>query len=115
MNEVVVQPQDQKYLLNNPNFNPDRNKAIIAETIRETEETFNKIQEIKDRDGQNRMDIMSSYGIYRFTKGTKNIKDYLGRELYNQLIGEKTLAKVRMMDSVNRLNHNDKFKKSILL
>ena len=115
MNEVVIQPQDKKYFVNNPNFNPDRNKAIIAETIRETEATFSKLQEIKDRDGQNRMDIMSSYGIYRFNKGTKGIKDYLGRKLYNQLIGERVLEKVKTMDTVNRLNGNTKFRKSILL
>ena len=115
MNEVVIQPQDKKYFVNDPNFNPDRNKVIIAETIRETEATFNKLNEIRDKDGQNRMDIMSSYGIYRFNKGTKDIKDYLGRELYNKLIGEKLLEKVKTMDTVNRLSGNDKFRKSILL
>ena len=115
MDTVEIQPQDQKFFVNDRNFNPGRNKAIIAETIRETEKFFNDIGQLADKEQENRIDILTSYGVYRFNKGTKNVKSYLGRELYNKVIGEKILSKVKVMDSINRLNGNTKFRKSILL
>lgn len=115
MEQVEIQPQDRKFFVNDPNFNPSRNKAIVAETIRETEKFFSQAGQGADKEQEDRVDILTSYGVYRFNKGTKNVRDYLGRELYNKVIGERILSKVKVMDSVNRLNGNTKFRESILL
>jgi hypothetical protein len=115
MSEVIVQPADYKYYKNDANFNPAKNKAIIAETIKETEKFFKEEEQMRDKKLENRIDLVSSYGVYRFNKGQKQFKDYVGRETYKAVIGEKLLSKIRVMDSVNKINGNDKFKKSILL
>lgn len=115
MGQVLVQPEDQRFFVANPkDFNPDRNKAIIEETIKETTEFFKKLNEL-DEGGRERMDMVGSYGRYRFNQGDKSFESYVGKEAYRKLMGEKILNKVKMMDSVNKLQGNDKFKKSILI
>ena len=112
----LITQKDKRFIKDDPNFNPAKNKAIIAQTIKETEQFFAKLEELRDQDIANRVDIVGSYGRYRFNTGTKDFKNYVGPQLYNSLIGENLLSKVRVMDSVNRLHHNTgKFKKSILL
>lgn len=108
---------DYRFIELNPDplFSPERNKAIVNETIQETEIFFNNELKAIDESMQDRIDVLSSYGRYRFNTGSKTIKDYLGRDKYNSLIGEKILSKLRVMDTVNRLNNNKKFKKGILL
>lgn len=99
----IVQPSDYRFYKNDKDFNPARNKAIIAQTIAETEKFFNELSE-KDRpEMEKRVDIISSYGRYRFNKGTKELRAYLGDKNYKDLIGEKIMNKVRAIDSVNRL------------
>jgi len=98
-----------------PDFSPERNKAIVNETIKETEAFFNKEGKVLDDSTKERYDILSSYGVYRFNRGTKDFISYFGRDNYNKLIGEKILSKVRIAETVNKLNGNTKFKKGILL
>ena len=103
MVSVQIQPEDRRFIKNDPNFNPNRNKAIVDETIRETERFFAELEELKDKEALNRIDILTSYGIYRFNKGTKDLKGFLGRQQYNDLVGEKIRDKVRAMESINKL------------
>ena len=101
---VVIQPQDRKYFADNPKgFNPKRNKAIVQETIRETTEFFDKLQGALDDNIMNRIDIVGSYGRYRFNKGNKSFRDYVGKELRDKLIGEKILSKVRALSTADKL------------
>ena len=97
----IVQPSDYRFYTNDKDFNPARNKAIIAQTIAETEKFFKEIN--TDPELENRVDIIASYGSYRFNKGTKELKAYLGPKHYKALIGEKIMNKVRAIDSVNKL------------
>lgn len=112
-----VEKIDYHYVVDKPDrsFSPQHNQALIDETIRETEKFFKETQGQLDDNIKDRIDILSSYGVYRFNKGTKSIKEYLGRDQYNAIIGEKILSKIRVMDSVNKLQGNTKFKKGILL
>ncbi len=113
MSDIIIDPKDKKFFVHNPgkDFNPSRNKAIINETIRETEAYFTKLNTLLDDDMLNRLDIMNSYGRYRLGGiGQKRFEDWAGRDLTRQLIGEKILQKVRIAQTSNKLRP-----KSILL
>lgn len=104
-----MQPKDRKYFVMNPkDFSPERNKAIIDETIKETTAYFKKLEGALDNEVMNRIDIVGSYGRYRFNRGHGSLKDYLGPRLYKQLIGEKLLSKVKLLTTVDRLKGNTK-------
>jgi len=112
-----LDPRDYKYIVANPDssFNPARNKAVIEETIKEAD-TFHKTSglAIEEALGE-RIEAVSAYACYRLNRGTKKIKDYLGDSLYKRMIGEKILSKIRVADTVNRLNGNTKLRRPILL
>ena len=92
----LIQPEDYKYVIEKPDpkFSPERNKAVIQETIKNTEKFFKEIADKIDDEGMNRIDILSSYGRYRCNRGEKNFKDYAGKKLWGQLIGEKILNRI---------------------
>jgi len=112
-----LDPKDYKYIVATPDasFSPDKNKAIIEETIREAD-TFHKTSglAIESALGE-RIEAVSAYACYRFNRGFKNIKGYLGDKLYEKMVGEKILSKIRVADTVNRLNGNHKLRRPILL
>lgn len=111
MADVVISPEDKRFYVKNPDasFSPRRNKAIIQETIVETEKFFQELSNIHDKDMQNRLDILSTYATYRFNRGTKNIKQYLGDRLSKEIIGEKILSKVRVLQEDEKLRNREKF------
>lgn len=113
---ATLDKADYKYIVEkpDPSFSVERNKAVIQETIKDTEKFFREMYAPLHAGMGERIDIIATYGRYRFNKGHKNIKQYLGDELYKQLVGEKILSKVRIMESVNKLNGNDKFNKFIV-
>ncbi len=113
---MIIDPKDYKYFIDKPNssFSPSKNKAIINETIKETERFFEEIANEIDEELGNRIDILASYGTYRFNRGQKSFEDYAGKKIVGEMVGEKILSRIRVMDSVNRVNGNDKYKKFIL-
>ena len=115
--DKIVQPEDYKYFVENPDssFSPARNKAILKEVTEETEKFFEEMGKGIDEEMGERIHILSSYGVYRFNKGTKSFDQYAGKKIVDKLIGEKILSRVRVMDSVNRINGNDKYKSFIQL
>ncbi len=117
MNNTLIQPEDYRFRVETPDssFSPERNKALVQETLKEAEKFFKDISTALDAEAYNRMDMFGSYGVYRFNRGTKSFKEYLGHDLYKTLIGEKIMEKVRMMDTVNKLNGNTKYKNFIQL
>ena len=113
-----VDEKDYKYIVKNPDssFSPERNRAIIAETIKETNNYFKKMHETLDVGIAERVNTLSYFAKYKLGNGgPKNLEQFLGRENYTKLIGENILSKVRVMDSVNKLNNNKKYNKTILL
>lgn len=109
-----ILPEDGKYFVQKPdkNFSPQRNHAVILESIRKTEKFFKELNEInRDALGE-RLDVLNSYGRYRLNKGEKGFDDWAGKELMRELLGEAVLEKVKMLTSIqnmNRQNGNDKF------
>jgi len=111
-----IHPDDQRFIIKDPvNFSAERNRAIIDETIRETERKHRKMHEAIDAGLQERIEAVSYYGAYRFNKGSKSIKEYLGPKKWQEMVGEHLLEKIRVMKASNKLAGNDKFENSILL
>lgn len=105
-----VAPEDYKYIVATPDasFSPQRNKQVVLETIKETDTFFKEMREAIDTNLGNRIDVLSSYGRYRFNRGTKTFEEYAGRALHTRLIGEKILSKVKVFDSVNKVKSKQK-------
>lgn len=113
----LLDPKDYKYLRDepDPDFSPERNQAIVKETIQQTEKFFSREGKVVDDAQKERVDILSTYAVYRFNRGTKDFISYYGKDNYYKLVGEKIMSKVRVADTVNRLRGNNKFQKGILL
>lgn len=101
----LIQAEDSKYYIAkpDPNFSPARNKAIIEETIKDTEKFFNSMAVKVIDEINNRADILATYGVYRFNRGEKTFKDYVGKQMFQNLIGEKILDRVRLLEESNKL------------
>jgi acetylornithine/succinyldiaminopimelate/putrescine aminotransferase len=113
-----LDPKDYRYINPNPDpdFSPERNQAIINETIKETELFHNQWRQAMDEKGRELKDILSSYAVNTIGKGmSKSLKKFVGKKAYEALIGEKVLSKIRIAETINRLNGNSRFKKGILL
>ena|SRR5260221_376892 len=112
-----LDPADYRFINPNPDpdFSPERNKAIFDQTVKEAEAFFETLHKAQDKDMEHRMDVISSYGVYRFNKGTKDLKGYLGRERYNEIIGEQLLEKLRIAEATNKIIKNKNIQKGILL
>lgn len=111
-----VDPKDYKYIVKKADgFSPERNKAVIGETIRETERYFSKLQNVMDDNLGERIEMVAAYGCYRFNRGDKTIDQYLGKKLMSQMIGEKILEKIRAMKAADKLSNTEKFRNHILL
>lgn len=112
-----LDPKDFKYLAKEPDpgFSPERNRAIFEQTVNDAIKRRQEEAQLNDIEGMRRIDIVSSYARYRFNVGTKDLKGYLGKKQYEALLGEKLLAKLRMAESVNRLQGNTKFQKGVLI
>lgn len=107
---LEVDSRDKKYYIEkpDPNFSPARNFAIMEQVDQEADEFFRKMAEERKYDRDDRIDILSSYGRYRFTRGHKDFESYAGKKLYTRLIGEKILSKVKALSSVDKLKGNTK-------
>jgi hypothetical protein len=109
--DTIIQAEDKRFFVQNPDpsFSPKRNKAVINETITETEKYFAEIGQVIDKNLGNRLDIVGTYGRYRFNTGTKSFKQYVGKKMWSELVGEKILAKIRVAETVNKFNGNTKW------
>jgi hypothetical protein len=104
-----LEPKDY-HLINktpDPDFSPERNKAVVMETIADNEKLHKMMLSMRDKELENRIDIMASYGNYKLNYGKgKNIREYLGEEQYKAIIGEHLMEKLRVAQATNRLNGN---------
>jgi hypothetical protein len=95
-----------------PNFSAKKNYAVIQETIKEYDKMYYGIDPKVAAAAADRADILTSYGIYRFGRGTKKIEGYLGKHWMAKIYGEKLMEKIKIMDTIRKLNRaagNTKF------
>jgi hypothetical protein len=87
------------------NFSAQRNYQIIQETINDNEKWQLAADRKLERKVGNTADMLASYGMYRLGRGgTKKVEDYLGKDLMAKIYGEKLMSKLRVMDSIRKLN-----------
>lgn len=106
-----VPVQDYHLIVEKPDssFSPQRNKALVEETLRETDTFFQSLHEARDKEWELRKDVLMSYGDYRLNRGgTKRFEEYVGRDLRRTLIGEQLLSKVSVLSSVDKLKGKQK-------
>lgn len=98
---VKIDPRDYKYFIERPakDFNPEKNKAILNQTIKETTEFFNKLDNELDSEAGERLDVLASY---RHAQTSRNyagrFDNYVSRDLYNRLTGERVRNKLNIAE-----------------
>lgn len=85
-------------------FSAKRNYAVIQGTIDKYRKMRFGINPKVTKAAEDRADILASYGIYRFNKGTKSFDDYMGQGWEKKVYSEKLLRKIKVMDSIRKLN-----------
>lgn len=99
--------KDNYHLLNDKpdvDFSPEKNYAVINRTIEKYKKLRYGINPKVTKAAGDRADILASYGIYRFNKGTKSFDDYMGKGWEKRVYSEKLLEKLKIVDSIRRLN-----------
>ncbi len=98
---------DLKYLVDEPEpgFSPQRNAANIKKAIDSGIKVEMDLRRAGLKDMQYRIDVLSSFARNSIGKGhSKSLAEYVGKAEMAKIYGEKILEKVRIMDSVERLN-----------
>lgn len=101
-----LDPADYRFINPNPDpdFSPERNKAVVEETIKEATTYHRALWFARDKDLENRIDILATFGDYKLNRnGSKDIEKYLGKEQYKAIIGENILSKLRIAEASNKL------------
>ena len=80
-----------------PGFNPKRNKAVVAKTIRQYETLRKrKRQDFIDKLGE-RTDAVATYFKSHLAEGSTSIETYFGKRYLAHLRGQKILARVKYL------------------
>ena len=93
-------------LVDDPNFNPQRNYNVIFNTIEKYRKMRYGVNPKVTKAAEDRADILASYGVYRFNVGTKSFDEYMGKGWEKKIYSEKLLQKIEIMDSIRKLNRN---------
>lgn len=107
--DVKIDPVDYRFYKDDPAYNHKRARAIIDETLVETEKFFGDLNIARDAEAMHRMDMVSSYGVYRFNTGDRDFRTFIGEARYKEMIGEHIMEKIRMMKSVEKLSESKGF------
>lgn len=94
---IDIQPEDKKFYITKPdkNFNPDRNRKIVEETIKKYEKMrLQKHHDYIDRIRE-RSDAVASYFRSRMADSNNPIDKYLGRKNLAYLQGRKILQRIK--------------------
>lgn len=94
-------------------FSAEKNYAVIQETIEEYEKMRYGVDEKVQIAAADRADILASFAKYKLDLGgEKKIEEWLGKKRMNEIYGEKLVEKIRLMESIKKLNRakgNTKF------
>lgn len=87
------------------NFSPKRNYEVIKGVLAENDKMQRCINPKVARNAGNVADILASFAKYKLDiGGEKKIEGWLGKSWMNKIYGEKLLEKIRIMDSIKKLN-----------
>ncbi len=100
-------PDNYHLLIEKPdkNFSPRRNYAVIAGVLAENDKMQRSVHPKVQKNAENVADILASFAKYKLdVGGEKKIEGWLGKSWMNKIYGEKLLAKIRVMDSIRKMN-----------
>jgi len=85
-----------------PDFSEERNKRIIAATIKNADKNLKRKQKLFDEGLRDRADMVYSFirHISSGGKQDKTIEQYLGRDRMMQLMGEERVHELQQMASL---------------
>ena len=98
---------DLKYLAEEPDpgFSPYRNAANIKKAIDSGIKIELELRKAGLKDMEYRIDVLSGFARNSIGKGkSQSLEKYVGKREMAKIYGEKILEKVRIMDSVQKLN-----------
>ncbi len=102
-----VHPVNYPALVEKPdkNFSPKRNYAIIAQVLAENDKMQNRVDPRVVKNAGNVADILASFAKYKLDiGGGKQLEGWLGKQWMTKIYGEKLIEKIRIMDSIKKLN-----------
>lgn len=98
---MKIKQEDSKFFVEkgDPGFNPSRNKSIIAETIRKTNELYKAKQKLADDALGERVDAVVTYIKSRAGQSGSPVEQYFGKRMLAYLRGQKIsqVVKTRLM------------------
>ena len=100
-------PDNYHLLVEKPdrNFSPKRNYAVIAGVLAENDKMQRSVHPQVKKNADNVADILSSFAKYKLDlDGGKKIEQWLGKSWMSKIYGEKLIAKIRVMDSIRKMN-----------
>lgn len=109
-----VDPMDFRFIDRKPDvgFNPEKNYAVIREVVADGLKFHELMKHSYQKETEDRIDILSTYARHALGGGEKKLEDFVGKEWMKKIYGEKILEKLRVAESVkrmNRANGNTKF------
>lgn len=105
-----LDPTDFRFIAKTPDtgFSPERNAANIKKAIDSGIEIEVTLRKAGQKDMMNRVDILSSFARNSVGKGhNQSLEKYIGKQRLAEIYGEKILEKVKIMESVQRLNKSN--------
>lgn len=110
-----IDKADRRFIVDKPdrNFNPKRNYAVINEVIQDGVKLHEVMKASYRKDTEDRVDILSAYARHALGGGEKKLEEYVGRDWMKKIYGEKILEKLRVADTIRKVNlskGNTKFK-----
>ena len=94
-------------------FHPEKNYQLMQETIKEYEEMrYGTSPELVEKSGEV-ADILAGFAKFKLDRGQSgDVEKYLGKENLYRIYGDKLASKMKVMDSIKKLNQkkgNTKF------
>ncbi len=112
MNKIVttidtLDKDDYKYLLSTPEegFSPERNQEAISKAINSGIKIEIELRKANQKEIEYRSDVLTSYAMHQAnTNSSQRFEKYMGREHMKKIYGEQLIQKIKIMESVQRLN-----------
>lgn len=98
---------DFKYMLAVPEegFSPERNQRAVNKAIDSGMKIEIELRKANRKEIEYRSDILSSYAMHQAQTGSsKRFETYMGKQHMTRIYGEQLLQKIKIMESVQRLN-----------
>lgn len=112
MNKIVTnlgtfEEDDHKYFLRIPEegFSPEKNQVAIQKAIDSGMKIEMDLRKASKKEIEYRSDVLTSYAMHQANTGSsKRFEKYMGKQHMARIYGEKLMQKIKIMESVQRLN-----------